>query len=102
MERKGVNATQNEHEQVVEEIVRTILDALPGEGEHTYRDAAEYDLKRLSPVELATQFQDAEQLLRGLYNTAEGMGVVMQAIHRDCLERVEEAHERAKRAAGIE
>jgi hypothetical protein len=95
-----MNATHNEHEQVVEEIVRGIFDALPTEGE--YREAAEYDLKRLSPVELLhDQLLSAQEFLEGLHNTAEAMGVVAQTIHRDTLERVRDAHSWAAHVAGI-
>jgi hypothetical protein len=100
-ERRSVNAT-NQHEQVVEGIVRGIFDALPTEGEWSYRDAVEADLKELTPVQLVDQLQEAELLLEGMINTAERMGVVMQAIHGDTLERVREAHVRALRAAGLD
>jgi len=98
-----MNATaKGEHERLVEGIVREILDALPTDPDDhgwTYRDVVEADLKRLSPVELADQFLDARELLGGLHNKAEALGVVWQAIHMDTLEWVEEAYRRAFAAA---
>lgn len=64
-----MKATANgEHERLVEEIVREILDA------HPNRDAAEADLKGLGSVELADEFLDARELLRRLYNKADALG----------------------------
>ena len=96
-----MNATRD-HEEVVEDIVRGIFDALPTEGFFAFRAAAEADWKALSPRELVDQLGDARKLLESLHDTAETMGVVMHTVHRDALERVEAAHERARHAAGIE
>jgi hypothetical protein len=106
-----MNATQkgerssplDAHAAVVEEIVRTIFDALPTEelGEDgwldSYRNATEEDLKKPTPEELADEFLSLRQFIESLCNTAEMAGVVAQMVHRDCAEWVEEAYRRARR-----
>src|SRR5215210_3259095 len=102
-ERRDVNTTE-QHEQMVEAIVRDIFDALDvsdseaegGQGSEV--DAVLFDLKRLSPQELEDQLWAAERIVEGLINSAEAISATAQAVFTDCHNRVLEAHRRAMRA----
>ena len=98
----------NEHERVVEDIVREIFTALDTSdsaedgGRGSQREAIEEMLKQLSPEELADQLRAATVIVEGFVEAADGMNWAVLTALSDCRERVREAHRRAAVAAGME
>ena len=98
----------NEHERVVEEIVREIFTALDTSdsaedgGRGSQREAIEEMLKQLSPEELADQLRAATVIVEGFVEAADGMNWAVLTALSDCRERVREAHRQAKLTAGME
>jgi len=78
----------NEHQRVVEEIVREIFDALD-----TSEAAAEGDL---SPEELACDLGQVSNIGEGFCVAMEDIGPVALTVLSDCRQRVREVHRRAK------
>jgi len=96
-------ARANEHERVVEEIVREVLDLGPsredGDLMGTQREAVEDTFKRhLTLEEMAAEFRQAVSIIEGFCVASEEIGPVMLALMGDSKRRAEEAYRRAKRA----
>ena len=96
-------ARANEHERVVEEIVREVLDLGPsredGDLMGTQREAVEDTFKRhLTLEEMAAEFRQAVSIIEGFCVASEEIGPVMLALMGDSKRRAEEAYRRAKHA----